>query len=170
MPTATTMIALAIPTVVAGGLAAALLWPQGPSLEDAFHAACVEVLSDRLRAPSTLNVLGWHGFMQRPAEQDEAIDPPSTASDVGEEIVDATNQNRDFLIRAYNSRPESYVLFQDLVRYEADNGFGVPIANEALCSVVLVGEVSPDKIEVSSVKINGTTQLDWRIEMLRTLR
>lgn len=129
--------------------------------EDVLVASCVETLSERLKAPSTLEVMKitkapvvseavdgpWISHRIAELESEDEVLEPSELGDLRAALADV-EAGKTVLRRQY----ETYI------EYDADNAYGAPIRAIARCEAVTYdGEIT----QFSSVSVNGYTSMEW---------
>lgn len=125
---------------------------------DEFLAACESALKERLKAPSTYRLIRSRQGV-READPDEAVGP----------VRGTTPEQRALTteLRQIYERAGAFSHFI-LLDYEAQNSFGVPLADTAVCEVFTHSRDAPGRhaYSPSSVRINGKTNFDLILDGL----
>lgn len=142
-------------------------WWDYTSTEQSLRRACVEVLEDRLKSPSSLTIVKWHKITSRDATKEEVVGPTPSRSDYGD--------NYEIAMKAHKSLEEIYAaspgkILEVVMEYDAKNGFGTPIRGRSVCSYHTQRDQERQDISATSTKLDGETNLEHSISQLKRLR
>ncbi|MDO6526950.1 hypothetical protein Q4519_14785 [Motilimonas sp. 1_MG-2023] len=137
----------------------------------AFVEACSEIMKDRLKSPSSYQVLDSSDILYEPftLEYWEKNNPMDKYADLDK--VKFWQSMRD--LAEQQEKNGNNKVAKIIIKYEAKNAYGTPIASEMLCKYETKGPEVPsdvDDFNLFEVHVNGMTKSDWLMSQIKKIR
>ncbi len=163
-----TTVILTLATAALAAIGAAVWTSNRNSQEAIMLDACEKVLLERLRSPSTYQLIEASDIRTEEATEDDYLynnDPAEKKRTIElhlrqPELAENHEYLRD-LFRSTNMQKLTMV-----IEYDAENGFGTPIRGRSLCAVFRDGDDPMQRGEFMNVRIDGKTSIDWAFDGL----
>lgn len=155
---------------IVAAISAALSIPSCKSSEEVFVGECGSVIKERLRSPSTYNLIEYTKPAVAPftVEWWVSNNPRKTIHDPNarESYEETYKMQLDLMTSFANDGSRSVA--STFIKYEAANAFGTPVASTVKCEAEVIGDaLSSDPDDYRSVLIDGKTHFDWLIGQIK---
>lgn len=140
-----------------------------PFVPSPLQRACVDLLEDRLKAPSTLKIIEVNHYI-KPMSIEEA--ESQLRQDSSGTESDAVLQFELTLLKdKFKDESQRPLLYEVFLTTDADNSFGTPLRSVSHCTLAQTNGSYPSSFDLQfKMKLDGFDRTEWLAEQAKQLK
>jgi hypothetical protein len=137
-----------------------------PLVPSPLQSACVDLLTSRLKAPATLNVISSEQYMT-PLSMARITEELTWANVDSPEVVKFRLEDISRALAEGKQGPREYEVF---LTYDAANSFGTPLRSVGRCTIIdMYGDYPSGFSLEDTMKLDGFDRRQWLAEQMKKL-